>query len=346
MLSDIEFERQLKREFLSEAEEIIQKFEDVLLQLKPGSDNASKMNELFRYAHTLKGSGLAAGFTQFGHFAHKIENLLDAIRAHKIAVSRANTDILLAALDALRAYRRNLESDGGAQADFQELETRILEIMGKPTSAEDLRRQPPLQVSPRSFSLDFDHELIPLVYVCEDDDATRELIERSLPRNWRVEGFVSGEAFMLRFQQEPAHLVITDLRLPGMDGNQVIEQVKNIAPRTPVIVISGLAERSDVINFLAVGAFAFLEKPFDESDLRQTCDRALREWIYRQTLDEITVLSFRTFMNFSSIVQLIPHEQLDATQTKTLENFESKLTRIGSLCSRANRFARQPSKKE
>jgi chemotaxis protein histidine kinase CheA len=76
-MEDLEFELLIKQEFLQEAEEILQNFEFRLLKVNVNTDSTAVLNEMFRYAHSLKGAGLAAGFDGLGNLAHKVENLLD-----------------------------------------------------------------------------------------------------------------------------------------------------------------------------------------------------------------------------------------------------------------------------
>ncbi len=336
MISDAEFEKQLKQDFLVEADEIIQNFENVLLKLESDADPSHHMNEMFRYAHSLKGSGLAAGFSSYGTFAHKLENLLDAIRAGKVAISKSNTDLMLAALDALRSYGKELESNFAATHDFIDLEKQLILAtapLSKPIPP------PPIQVSKIRPTPQFEDTITPKVFVLEDDESTREMILEGFPEDWKIEGFESGETFIERFKKDQPHLIITDLKLPGMSGREVIEYVRASSPKTPVIFISGYAERADIVKFLALGAFAFFEKPFNMRDLTHSCVLALRDWMYFHTIEEVSILAFRTFMSFNAIVDLLPTAPLSEQDAQKIRVFEQDLTRIGALCTRAGKFA-------
>ena len=78
------------------------------------------------------------------------------------------------------------------------------------------------------------------------------------------------------FQQERPDLVFTDLRMPVMDGFELLTKVINESPDTPVIIISGVGTMTDVIEALHLGAWDYLTKPIEEmSILVHTIDKAL-----------------------------------------------------------------------
>ena len=129
-MNDEDFEKQLKTDFLIEADEILQKCEQIFLSIFDSSDPRRLLNEMFRFAHTLKGSGLAAGFESFGAFAHKLENVLDLLRTDKLAVDKAVIEVVLLAVDQLKDARTTLSSDFGASLNFEDIEGKLLEISG------------------------------------------------------------------------------------------------------------------------------------------------------------------------------------------------------------------------
>jgi PAS domain S-box-containing protein len=78
------------------------------------------------------------------------------------------------------------------------------------------------------------------------------------------------------FQKEHPHLVLVDLRMPGIDGIEVLAEIKIQSPNTPVIVISGTGVMSDAVDALRLGAWDFLLKPVDDlSVLRHAVEKGL-----------------------------------------------------------------------
>ena len=106
-------------------------------------------------------------------------------------------------------------------------------------------------------------ELTPHVLVVDDDAVTVEvlcsLVHRNLP-NVEVEGVDSPITALERVQTSRYAAVLTDLRMPGMDGLQLASHVHAVQPDTPVILITGSI---DVQRDPSDNIFAWLHKPFD-----------------------------------------------------------------------------------
>jgi two-component system chemotaxis sensor kinase CheA len=89
--------------FLAESEEGLERTEQYLIAAETDPGNPELLDEMFRVAHTLKGNASALEFPQLAGFAHVMEDLLEALRKHELAISRDVISLLLQAVDALRA---------------------------------------------------------------------------------------------------------------------------------------------------------------------------------------------------------------------------------------------------
>ncbi|MCE5314683.1 MAG: chemotaxis protein CheA [Armatimonadota bacterium] len=106
--------------FLEEAEEQLLKLDDGFLQLEKDPGNIEILKEIFRAAHTLKGSSATMGLTEITELTHAMENLLDPMRNGTVAVTPEAIDVLLDGTDALRTLmaqvangeKMDLEVDG------------------------------------------------------------------------------------------------------------------------------------------------------------------------------------------------------------------------------------------
>ncbi len=76
--------------------------------------------------------------------------------------------------------------------------------------------------------------------------------------------------------REPIDLVLTDLRLPGMDGRQLLGEIRQKYPETPVVMITAFASVRDAVELIKEGAFDYIAKPFEIEDVAATVYRALR----------------------------------------------------------------------
>jgi DNA-binding NtrC family response regulator len=88
---------------------------------------------------------------------------------------------------------------------------------------------------------------------------------------------VSGaaEAFA-RVAARPFDVILTDLNMPGMDGLALVARLKERGVRTPVVMLTGYASIPTAVEAMRLGAFDYLEKPFDVERLERTVERALR----------------------------------------------------------------------
>lgn len=106
------------------------------------------------------------------------------------------------------------------------------------------------------------------ILVVEDDAAINDVVCTRLRRDGHnVQAAFSGTEARLLLQAQPFDLVITDLMLPGLAGEEVVRLVRGNGGTTPVLVISARSEVADKVELLALGADDYLVKPFDLDEL-------------------------------------------------------------------------------
>lgn len=112
----------------------------------------------------------------------------------------------------------------------------------------------------------------------DDDRRVRESLE-SLIESAGFASFVfpSAEEFLRSGKLGTAGCLITDIRMPGIDGIELQERIRLDRPNLPLIFLSGHFNDEIRRRALAGGAFALIEKPFDPEDLLATIDRAINE---------------------------------------------------------------------
>lgn len=100
----MDFDREkIVASFLAESEEGLDRTEQYLIAAETDPENSEPLEEMFRVAHTIKGNAAALDFPELAGFAHVMEDLLEALREHKVALSHDVVAVLLHAVDALRA---------------------------------------------------------------------------------------------------------------------------------------------------------------------------------------------------------------------------------------------------
>ena len=90
---------------------------------------------------------------------------------------------------------------------------------------------------------------------------------------YEVETFTDSASALARVEQERFDIIITDLKMEGVDGMQFLTRVKDIRPSTDVVVITGFATSDTAKESFRSGAFDFIAKPFKLSDILETVRR-------------------------------------------------------------------------
>jgi FixJ family two-component response regulator len=110
--------------------------------------------------------------------------------------------------------------------------------------------------------------LLPLVAVVDDDAAIREaLSDLLLALGFDCLSFRQAEAFLEAYQPDRFDALITDIRMPGMGGLELLRRIRVLAPSMPVIVITSATDPDLHRTVVAQGAQASLTKPVAEDDL-------------------------------------------------------------------------------
>ena len=92
--------------FAPEAQEYLESLEAQLLRLEKEQHNAEVINQLFRTAHTLKGSAYTVGFQSIGDLTHYVEDFMGAVREGRVKILPGHTDVLLRSVDVVRLLMR------------------------------------------------------------------------------------------------------------------------------------------------------------------------------------------------------------------------------------------------
>ncbi len=107
-----------------------------------------------------------------------------------------------------------------------------------------------------------------LIVVVDDDETARHSIGQMLRlRGWAVEAFSSAEAALAWPGLMDAVCIVTDVKMPGMDGEEFLAEVRARPGGPPVVMITGHGDIAMAVRCLKAGAFDFVEKPFDEDVL-------------------------------------------------------------------------------
>jgi len=118
----------------------------------------------------------------------------------------------------------------------------------------------------------------PSVLLVDDEEIVLKRLKPSLEKSgYCVETFGDGASAMQRLEEKDFDIIVTDLRMPGLDGMQLLEYVVAGMKKTKVILITGYATIEIAREALVKGAFDFIAKPFKPNDLREVITRAAKE---------------------------------------------------------------------
>src|SRR6185437_14096189 len=140
------------------------------------------------------------------------------------------------------------------------------------------------------------------VYIIDDDDAARQSLEFLLKSHkLTVQAYESAIAFLEALPNISSGCVITDVRMPGMNGIELLKRLRSLTHPVPVIVITGHGDVPLAVEAMKYGAEDFLEKPFDDELLLSAVHSALnrvkkggkREAEREEILNKLATLSTR-----------------------------------------------------
>jgi sigma-B regulation protein RsbU (phosphoserine phosphatase) len=120
---------------------------------------------------------------------------------------------------------------------------------------------------------------LPNILVVDDEPGIRRALTRILSRKYNTDDVASGEEALRELEKKEYDIAIVDLRMPGMDGFQLLRTMKLYRPQTEVIIMSGSASEEKLIEAIQDQAFYFVTKPFQKEVIETLVDRCV--WTQR-----------------------------------------------------------------
>jgi two-component system response regulator FixJ len=176
------------------------------------------------------------------------------------------------------------------------------------------------------------------VLIAEDDDAVRDaLLVLLRSEGIRARAFASGADLFANLPDAPSACVITDVRMPDMDGSEVVRRLAEAkGSRWPVIVITGHADVPLAVQMMKAGVVDFIEKPFDPIRLLEAVRGCLGHLTERENeretsrliAERIAQLSQREHQVFRALVEGRSNKEIAADlaiSPRTVEIFRAKV---------------------
>lgn len=130
------------------------------------------------------------------------------------------------------------------------------------------------------------------ILIAEDDDFLRRSVARFIKqKGYTTLEAANGQEALAMFRREQPALVLTDLRMPIMDGFDLLDEIIMESPKTPVIIFSGVGAKQEIITALRSGAWDYITKPIEDIDfLMERIEKALVQaqmtYGYNETIEK------------------------------------------------------------
>ena len=126
------------------------------------------------------------------------------------------------------------------------------------------------------------------VWLIDDDQSIRWVLERALTNaDFVVTLFETASSALSRYKRIPAierpQLILTDIRMPGISGFELLRQIKNLDSKQPVIIMTAYSDLDTTVQGYQQGAFEYLPKPFDIDEAIELVARGCESHSRNQT---------------------------------------------------------------
>jgi len=119
---------------------------------------------------------------------------------------------------------------------------------------------------------------VPKIWIADDDEAIRMVLEEGLKSaGLEIVTFADGEALIDALSDDKPDLIISDIKMPGMHGYDLLKHIKNNYDKLPVIIMTAFTDMQAAIDAYGGGAFEYIPKPFDLEEAIITVKKALEE---------------------------------------------------------------------
>jgi two-component system, NtrC family, response regulator PilR len=115
------------------------------------------------------------------------------------------------------------------------------------------------------------------ILIVDDDDAVRDVLYDIFAEEHLCHAAATAEQALAFIREQSYDVVLTDISMPGLSGLELLGQLRQTQPNTPVIVISGIGDRIHAEGLTRLGAFDFILKPFRLEVVEESVARALKE---------------------------------------------------------------------
>ena len=119
---------------------------------------------------------------------------------------------------------------------------------------------------------------LPKIWIADDDEAIRIVLEEGLKSTGlEISTYADGESLIKALKEDKPDLIISDIKMPGMHGYDLLKHIKNNYEKLPVIIMTAFTDMQAAIDAYGGGAFEYIPKPFDLDEAIAIVKKALDE---------------------------------------------------------------------
>lgn len=116
------------------------------------------------------------------------------------------------------------------------------------------------------------------IWIVDDDKSIRFVLEKAMDGfGMKTRAFDNAQTMLTQLKRESPSVILTDIRLPGLDGYEVLRRVQQSHPEIPIVVMTAYSDLDSTVHSFSEGAFEYLSKPFDIDEVHSTLKRALKQ---------------------------------------------------------------------
>lgn len=114
------------------------------------------------------------------------------------------------------------------------------------------------------------------VWIVDDDRSIRWVLEKAMQADGiTVRAFEDGNSIIDELEKSRPDVLVSDIRMPGIDGLQLMSEIKQVAPTLPIIIMTAYSDLDSAVSVYEGGAFEYLPKPFDVDEAVELVQRAI-----------------------------------------------------------------------
>jgi DNA-binding response OmpR family regulator len=146
-----------------------------------------------------------------------------------------------------------------------------------------------------------------VLMVDDEEDFVKTLAERMQMRDLDSDVALSGEAALQIVEDQVPDVMVLDLKMPGIDGMEVLRRVRKAYPQVQVVILTGHGSEKDEAEARRLGAFAYLQKPVDIEKLIITLKNAYK----KKMEDSMVAATFAEAGEFQTAREIMDEEKKD-----------------------------------